>query len=299
MHEFRAAPYGGSNQFLHALAGEFRRRGLRLSSRVISRRTRGCLLHSYLVDVDRVQRMRHRLCRVVHRVDGPISSYRGWDDGTDTRIERINHALAEVTVFQSRYSLEAHRRLGLELRNPILIPNAADPSIFYRAPELPPRSPIRLIATSWSDNPNKGAATLEWLDRHLDRQRYELTFVGRLPVTLRHARVVPPLGSQDLARLLRQHHIYIAASSNDPCSNALIEGLTCGLPALYLRSGGHPELVGRAGLGFDDPEEIPPLLRQLVTELDRLRASIRVPRLDVVATEYLEALGMSGGREDR
>jgi hypothetical protein len=33
--------------------------------------------------------------------------------------------------------------------------------------------------TSWSDNERKGADTLAWLDRNLDFDRYELTFVGR------------------------------------------------------------------------------------------------------------------------
>ena len=54
--------------------------------------------------------------RIVHRVDGPIGVYRGFDDGTDRRIVEINSAVADATVFQSRYSLEKHRELGLELR---------------------------------------------------------------------------------------------------------------------------------------------------------------------------------------
>jgi len=295
MHEFRPPPYGGSNQFLVALAGEFRRRGLRVSSSVIGSGTRGCLLHSYLVDVPRVRRMLHPSCRVVHRVDGPIGAYRGFDDGADRRIVEINRALADATVFQSRYSLEAHRELGLELRDPVLIPNAADPRIFYPAAAPPPAPRIRLIATSWSDNPNKGGPTLEWLDRHLDADRYELTFVGRLAVELRQVRVVPPVASEDLAGLLREHHVYLAPSLNDPCSNALVEALSCGLPAVYARSGGHPELVGEAGLGFDDAEEIPGLLDRLVSELEGRRARIAVPRLEDVADRYLAALGIAEG----
>ena len=295
MHEFRRPPYGGSNQFLVALAGEFRRRGLRVSSSVVGSRTRGCLLHSYLVDVPRVRRMLHPSCRVVHRVDGPIGAYRGFDDGADRRIVEINHALADATVFQSRYSLDAHRELGLELRDPVLISNAADPRIFYPRPAPPPGPRIRLIATSWSDNPNKGAPTLDWLDRHLDPDRYELTFVGRLPVELRQARVVPPVASEDLAALLREHHVYLAPSLNDPCSNALVEALSCGLPALFARSGGHPELVGEAELGFENAEEIPALLDRLASELDRRRSLIVVPSLEDVADRYLAALGIAEG----
>ena len=55
---------------------------------------------------------------MVHRVDGPIGVYRGFDDGTDVRIVEINRELADATIFQSRYSLDKHRELGLELRRP-------------------------------------------------------------------------------------------------------------------------------------------------------------------------------------
>ena len=46
---------------------------------------------------------------MVHRVDGPIGVYRGFDDGTDGRIAAMNAELADATVLQSRFSLEAHR----------------------------------------------------------------------------------------------------------------------------------------------------------------------------------------------
>ena len=52
---------------------------------------------------------------MVHRVDGPIGVYRGFDDGTDARIAEINRELADATVAQSRFSLDAHRELGIEL----------------------------------------------------------------------------------------------------------------------------------------------------------------------------------------
>ena len=98
------------------------------------------------------------------------------------------------------------------------------------------------------------------------------------------------MASEPLADLLRAHDIYLAASRDDPSSNALLEGLACGLPAAYLRSGGHPELVGDAGIGFDDPEELPTVLARLAAELDERRLAIRVPSLAEVADRYLEVL---------
>jgi glycosyltransferase involved in cell wall biosynthesis len=295
-HTFRRPPYGGANQFLLALRGELRRRGLRVGANVVTRATRACLLNSFAFDDERLRRTLRPGCRVVHRVDGPVSLYRGFDDGADDRIVRLNDELADATVFQSRYSLAAHEELGIRLRNPIVISNAVDPRIFHPAAE---RSPlfgrrIRLIATSWSPNPNKGAATYRLLDRALDPSRYELTFVGQIAEPLERARVVPPVGSEALAALLREHDVYVAASLNDPCSNALLEGLACGLPAVYARSGGHPELVGEGGLGFSDPDELPSLLDRLVDEYEERRSEIRVPALAEVADRYLDVLGLGG-----
>jgi glycosyltransferase involved in cell wall biosynthesis len=149
---------------------------------------------------------------------------------------------------------------------------------------------LRVIATSWSANPRKGADTLAWIDRNLDVRAYDVTFAGNTEQTFANIRVVPPVPSYDVAELLREHDVYLAASRDDPCSNALLEALACGLPAAFLRSGGHPELVGEGGLGFDDESELPGVLAQLRAELDERRAGIRVPPLADVADRYLEAL---------
>jgi glycosyltransferase involved in cell wall biosynthesis len=292
VHRPRRGPYGGSNQFLVALAGELGRRGLRVSWSAVDRRTRACLIHSYLVDAPALRRMLHAGCRVVHRIDGPITLYRGHDDGSDRRIEEINRELADATILQSGYSAEAHRRLGLELRDPVVIPNAVDPALFHPGERRPLGRRVRLIATSWSDNPNKGAATYRWLAEYLDPERYELTFAGRTPVPLPGARVVPPLDSRRLGELLREHDVYVAASLHESCSNALLEGLASGLPVLYARSGGHPELVGEAGFPFDRAEELPELLERLVVEYSDRRERISVPTLSQVADRYLEVMGM-------
>jgi glycosyltransferase involved in cell wall biosynthesis len=291
-HEFVPAPSGGGHQFLRALVGELRARGLAVEENRISGGTPACLLNSFNFDFHRLRRFSTRGARLVHRVDGPIGVYRGYDDGTDLRIARVNRVLAEATVFQSRYSLEKHLELGLELTSPVVIRNAVDATIFHPPESRAPLSGrrLRVVATSWSDNPRKGADTLRWLDEHLDEERHELTFVGRTSVAFERARVVGPVASEPLAELLRAHDVYVAASRDDPCSNALLEALACGLPAAYLRSGGHPELVGEGGIGFDQPEELPGVLDRLAAEIDERRREIHLVPLADVADRYLEVL---------
>ncbi len=292
-HEFVAGPWGGGNQFLRALTGELAARGLAIEVNRLSGATPACLYNSFNFDFGRLRRFARDGARMVHRVDGPIGVYRGFDDGTDRRILEINHELADATIFQSQFSLDKHRQLGLELRDPVVISNAVDTRIFHPPPDR--REPlagrkVRLIASSWSANPRKGAETFAWLDRNLDWSRYELTFVGQSEIAFDRIRRIGPVPPAEVADLLRAHDVYVTASRDDPCSNALLEALACGLPAVYLRSGGHPELVGEGGLGFDEPSELPDVLEGLVSELDERRAAIRVPALADVADRYLEVL---------
>ena len=291
-HDFDPPPTGGGHQFLRALVAELERRGLVVEHDRISAGTPVCLFNSFNFDFRRLRRLARDDCRFVHRVDGPIGVYRGWDDGTDRRIVEINRELAAATIVQSQFSLDAHRELGIGLREPVVVRNAPDPAIFHPPADREPfrGRKLRLIATSWSDNPNKGADVFDWLDRNLDVERFELTFAGRFAEPFERIRAVGSLPTGELAEELRRHDAYIAASRNDPCSNALLEALACGLPAVYRASGGHPELVGDGGLPFSEPEELPDVLDRLAAELEERRAAIRVIPLAETADRYLEAL---------
>jgi glycosyltransferase involved in cell wall biosynthesis len=288
-HEFHPPPYGGGNQFLLALVGELQRRGLSVETNRLSGATPACLYNSFNFDFPRLRRFARDDVRMVHRVDGPVGVYRGFDDGTDRRIAAINE-LADVTILQSRFSLEKHLELGLELRNPIVVHNAVDEAIFQRPAARSTGERLRVITTSWSANPRKGGDVLAWLDRNLDFDAYQVTLAGNSEQRFERIDVVAPLASEPLADLLRAHDVYLAPSHDDPCSNALLEGLACGLPAAFRRSGGHPELVGDGGIGFDEAEELPDVLARLRGELDERRARIRVPSLADVADRYLAAL---------
>src|SRR4029077_10188424 len=110
-HDFRAPPYGGGNQFLLALVRELESRGLGVEVNRLSGGTSACLFNSFNCDFARLRRVARDDVRMVHRVDGPVGVYRGFDDGTDRRIAGVNHQLAAATILQSRFSLEKHREL--------------------------------------------------------------------------------------------------------------------------------------------------------------------------------------------
>lgn len=291
-HQFEPPPSGGGHQFLRAFWKQAKAKGLYVENNIISRTTRACLLNSFNFRASRLERLRRRGALYVHRVDGPIDVYRGQNEGVDQHIYSVNQKFADKTIFQSRYSMEKHTELGMEFKNPTVIMNAADSKIFHSRGrvDFSLNRKTCLIASSWSDNVNKGAAVYQWLDEHLDWNRFEMIFVGRSPVTFKNIRMMPPVDSFRMAELFREHDIYLTASRNDPCSNSLIEALTCGMPAVYLKSGGHPEIVGAAGAGFDEAEEIPELLDQVVGHYEACQSQISTLSIQEVSEAYLKIL---------
>jgi len=296
-HEFAPPPAGGGHQALRALVAELERRGVGVELQTMSSKTRACLFNSFNFDHERLELMAARTdgtTRMVHRVGAVTSLYRGYDDGTDALVRDINHGLADATIAISRATVEMYRQIGIELIEPQVIYNPCDHRIFHpdgRAPFRRDRR-TRLISTAWSDNPKKGAPVFAWLERELDPVRFDLTFVGNSPVRFKRARHIPPLPPVELASLLRDHDVFVTATENDAYSNALVEALSCGLPAVYLDSGGSREAVHDAGFAFTTKEEIPHLLDRLVDEYECRQAAISLPSLDEIVDRYLGVLGL-------
>jgi len=295
-HDFRPAPAGGASQSLRAVVDELRRRGVRVELNTLPPSARACLFNSFNFDFERLELLARRAegTRMVHRVGAVTSLYRGFDDGTDARVAAINRRLADATLAISHATIRMYRELGIELVDPHVVYNGCDDRIFNSAGRVrwSRGRRTRVIATSWSDNPNKGAPVYRWLEDRLDWSRYELTFVGNTAVAFRKIRHLPPVASTELAGLLREHDVYLTATRHDAYSNALVEALSCGLPAIYLDSGGSREAVKDAGFGFAEPEEIPALLDRLVDEYEERQAAISLPSLAEVADGYLELLGL-------
>jgi glycosyltransferase involved in cell wall biosynthesis len=246
-HDFEPAPAGGAHQSLRALVRELRRRGVRIAFNAIPPGTQACLFNSFNFDASRLGRFAAQRpdCRMVHRVGAVTTLYRGFDDGTDARVADLNRRFADATLAISHATIEMYRSIGIELVDPHVVYNAVDTEVFHpfgRA-RFDSAQKMRLIAVSWSDNPRKGGSVYRWLESVLDWDQYEFTFVGRAQEDFTRIRHVPPVPSPELANLLRRHDVFVTATENDAYSNALVEALSCGLPAIYLDSGGSSEAV--------------------------------------------------------
>ncbi len=276
-----------------ALRNALRRRGITVVENQLREDIDVYLLNSIHFDIEQFLTFaeRHRL-RVVHRIDGPIHLIRGFDREKDELCFELNKRFAAATVLQSTWTYQRITEMSYQPVKPVIIRNAVDASVFHPNGRVPfdPSRKIRLIATSWSNNAQKGGPIYKWLESRLDWDRFEFTFVGNESVPFNRIKSIPAVPSEELANILREHDIYIAASQNDPCSNAVIEALACGLPVVYRNDGGHPELVGYGGLPFTGQEEILPQLERIATNYDMFQRLITVPTMDEVAEAYLTLL---------
>lgn len=166
----------------------------------------------------------------------------------------------KMTIFQSAYSADAYAAQGYAGKSTI-IRNGADDTIFNyqrvswlglrRAEREPWRSGVlRLAISTWSMDPNKGFDDYLKIDAELDGiPDVEITLAGRMPahVKFRNIRTIGALKARPLAEFLKTHHGILTLSRLETCSNALIEALNCGLPAIYLDSGSNGELAGEYG----------------------------------------------------
>ncbi len=121
-HELAPPPSGGGHQFLRALVGELERRGLDVELNRLSAGTRVCLFNSFNFDAARLRRFARADARMVHRVDGPIGVYRGYDDGTDRSDRRAELGArgrdGAPVALQPREAPRARHRAALARRDP-------------------------------------------------------------------------------------------------------------------------------------------------------------------------------------
>ena len=283
----KSGPYGGGNQFLKALRDYF------IDIDVYSENTEqadGILFNSHHQISELLQLKKKYPEKIfIHRIDGPVFLIRKDNVYLDRLIYKFNDKIADASIFQSDWSRKKNIKLGLKKNEfETTIINAPNPEIFNAndKPEFDKNSKTKIIATSWASNMSKGFDTYKYLDNKLDFSKYEMTFCGNSPFEFKNIKHIKPLASIDLVKELKKHDIFITASKNDPCSNSLIEALHCGLPAMGLNDGGHPEVIDKGGLVFNENDEINNLLNRIEKNYREFQKSIKLPTMEKVGQDY-------------
>jgi len=166
---------------------------------------------------------------------------------------------ADNTVFVSKWLKTLYEKEGLENNNSVIM-SGSDKEIFNSTDKAiwQNNTKLKIVTHHWGDNWNKGFDIYFELDNLLDQTKYsekiKFTYIGNLPKNFKFRNVshIEPTHGKDLAKLIKNNHIYLTASKNEPSGNHHIEASQCGLPVLYLNSGGIPEFCNGYGLMFEE-----------------------------------------------
>jgi glycosyltransferase involved in cell wall biosynthesis len=101
-----------------------------------------------------------------------------------------------------------------------------------------------------------------------------------------HVQVLGRYAQRDAPSIFQRAHVLLHTKVMDPCPSVVLEAMACGLPVVYARSGGVPELVGdEAGVGVPHPvsweRDEPPEPEALADAVTRVLADL--PRISVAA----------------
>lgn len=214
---------------------------------------------------------------IVHNQNGVF--YSAWYEGDwqyqNQRMARSFHC-ADHVFYQSEFCRKAaHRFLGAREGPGEILYNAVDTQRFRPQADATGQclSGITFLLTG-----KIGAhlfyrvkSTLQGLAEARKRGlEAKLVIAGGLDLAARNAtrqlvtdlkldgciRIVGPYIQAEAPLLYASAQAYITTKHQDPCPNAVLEAMACGLPVLYSNTGGVPELVGtEAGVAMDCDED--------------------------------------------
>lgn len=168
---------------------------------------------------------------------------------------------ADKVVFVSSWLEKIYLKLGMNNDKTLVILSGSDKEIFKNYGNKTQTKKIKIVTHHWSSHKNKGFEIYSYLDELLISQNWknkiEFTYIGNISseFLLKNTKIIDPLDGENLAQELSKNDIYLTASINEPSGNHHIEGAMCGLPILYLNSGGIPEYCLEYGISFEGVED--------------------------------------------
>jgi len=164
--------------------------------------------------------------------------------------------VSDHIVFVSDWLRDIYLNLGLDKNKTSVIMSGSNNSIFnpIGRTQKSPGSKTKLLTHHWSSNWLKGFELYLFIDSILSenywKNKIEFTYIGNVEkkYKFKNTKIIKPLSGLELANEIKQHDIYVTGSLNEPSGNHHIEAALCGLPMLYINSGGMPEYCNEFGL---------------------------------------------------
>lgn len=168
--------------------------------------------------------------------------------------------VADYTVFVSSWLKNLYIDQGISNNNNYVILAGANKNIFNLTGRAiwNNNEKIKLVTHHWGANWNKGFAIYNLIDDMLEqnywKERIQFTYIGNLPknFNFKNSTHLEPLSGHDLSNELKKNHVYITGSLNEPSGNHHIEAGQCGLPIMYIDSGGVKEYTQNFGVEYNE-----------------------------------------------
>ena len=204
--------------------------------------------------------------------------------------------VADHTIFVSSWLKNLFVNLGFSEEKSSVILAGANSEIFNKSGFTPwdKKSKIKIVTHHWGGNWNKGFSIYKKLDELLNKNDYknkiEFSYIGNLPKNFefKNTFVQQPLAGKKLASEIKKNHLYITGSINEPSGNHHIEAGQCGLPLLYIDSGGIPEYCDGYGEKFTNSNfelKLEKIIKEYDYHLERMK---NYPyNSDLMSKEYM------------
>ena len=194
--------------------------------------------------------------KVIHRINE--CDERKNTNYVNKKMMRVSR-FSDFTIFVSSWISNLYKNQGIRSSISRVILSGSDTKIFnnINKKQWDKKGKLKIVTHHWGNNWNKGFDTYSYIDNLLEdgdfSKKFEFTYIGNLPVnfTFKNTNYIEPKSGLELATELKKHDIYITGSINEPSGNHQIEGALCGLPVLYINSGGIPEYQKNYGIEFD------------------------------------------------
>ncbi len=279
--------WGGGNQFLKNLKEKF------LKSQNICNHPKDADIilfnsHHNLIET-LIYKIKYPNKKFIHRIDGPISSYRGEEEKKlDKLIYLFNSKISNGTIFLSQWSKDENIKRGYLLNNEYkVIYNAPNNQIFKEKKYslINQNRKIKILASSWSDNLLKGFDIFKYLDENLDFSKYQMMFVGNSKIKFRNIKIVNPVKSELLYNYIENSDVFIFGSKIESCSNLLMEVMATGIPLLVINGSSNNEIFNSNGYIFKDKTDVIHQLEKLINNYENFNIEKRF-FLDETTNEY-------------
>lgn len=166
--------------------------------------------------------------------------------------------VSDHVIFVSKWLRDIYVASGMPISKTSVIYAGANQEIFNseEKKQFNPNKKINLVTHHWSSHFNKGFEAYKFIDSLMSEkywsEKINFTYIGNASseVELKNSNLIEPLSGRELALELKNHDVYITGSINEPSGNHHIEAAQCGLPIMYIDSGGIPEYCQDYGVSF-------------------------------------------------